>query len=79
MTLRFKLAIRNKTTFIFRFIMPLINVILAIILPKFIDNSINIPTVKQNIIHNLLYNNDFKLNNYSRILVQLILVFLLIT
>ncbi len=59
--------------------MPLINVILAIILPKFIDNSINIPTVKQNIIHNLLYNNDFKLNNYSRILVQLILVFLLIT
>jgi hypothetical protein len=59
--------------------MPLINVILAIILPKFIDNSINIPTVKQNIIHNLLYNNDFKLNNYFRILVQLILVFLLIT
>lgn len=41
MRTRFLLALRNKTAFIYRFIVPLINTILAIVIPKLIPTGVN--------------------------------------
>ena len=50
--LRFKLAFRNKTAFVYRFIVPLINIILAIVIPKLINITLN---YDPNVIVNAFY------------------------
>lgn len=46
--LRFLLAFRNKTAFMFRFILPLVYIFLSIFIPKFIDSKINYDPEVQN-------------------------------